>query len=144
MISKSELESLAKKLMFEMNDDEYETLEKEFDVILKQMDLIGNIKDIDKVEPMTFPFDLELNDDYLREDVYNNEITFDDMKINVKDYVWISFGATILKGVTIGEGAIVAANAVVTKDVPAFTLVAGNPAIVVKKLNPVSNYKLNS
>ncbi len=38
------------------------------------MDLIGNIKDIDKVEPMTFPFDLELNDDYLREDVYNNEI----------------------------------------------------------------------
>ena len=28
----------------------------------------------------------ELNDDYLREDVYNNEITFDDMKINVKDY----------------------------------------------------------
>ena len=81
MISKSELESLAKKLMFEMNDDEYETLEKEFDVILKQMDLIGNIKDIDKVEPMTFPFDLELNDDYLREDVYDNEITFDDMKI---------------------------------------------------------------
>ena len=63
MISKSELESLAKKLMFEMNDDEYETLEKEFDVILKQMDLIGNIKDIDKVEPMTFPFDLELNDE---------------------------------------------------------------------------------
>ena len=63
MISKSELESLAKKLMFEMNDDEYETLEKEFDVILKQMDLIGNIKDIDKVEPMIFPFDLELNDE---------------------------------------------------------------------------------
>ena len=79
MISKSELESLAKKLMFEMNDDEYETLKKEFDVILKQMDLIGNIKGIDKVEPMTFPFDLELNDDYLREDVYNNEIDFDDM-----------------------------------------------------------------
>jgi len=45
-----------------------------------------SIKDIDKVEPMIFPFDLELNDDYLREDVYNNEITFDDMKINVKDY----------------------------------------------------------
>jgi len=65
-------------------------------------------------------------------------------KIFVKDYVWISFGATILKGVTIGEGAIVAANAVVTKDVPSFTLVAGNPAIVVKKLNPISNYKLNS
>ena len=35
---------------------------------------------------MTFPFDLELSDDVLREDVYNNEICFEDMKINVKDY----------------------------------------------------------
>ena len=86
MISKNELEKLAKKLMFEMNDDEYKTLEKEFDVILRQMDLISNIKDIDKVRPMTFPFDLELDDSYLREDVYNNEIDFNDMKVNVKDY----------------------------------------------------------
>ena len=86
MVSKSELEILAKKLMFEMKDSEYETLEKEFDIILKQMDLIGNIKDIDKVSPMTFPFELDNDDSYLREDVYNNEITFDDMKINVKDY----------------------------------------------------------
>lgn len=55
-------------------------------------------------------------------------------KIVIKDYAWISFGATILKNVTIGEGAIVAACAVVTKDVPPFTVVAGNPAVVVKKL----------
>ena len=47
---------------------------------------------------------------------------------------WIGMNAVILKGVTIGEGAIVAACSVVTKDVPAFTVVAGNPAIVVKKL----------
>ncbi len=40
----------------------------------------------------------------------------------------------ILKGVTIGEGAIVAAGSVVTKDVPSYTLVAGNPAIIKKKL----------
>ena len=40
----------------------------------------------------------------------------------------------ILKGVTIGEGAIVAAGAVVTKDVPAWTVVAGNPATIVKKI----------
>ena len=76
MISKSELESLAKKLMFEMNDDEYETLEKEFDVILKQMDLIGNIKDIDKVEPMIFPFDLELNDLKRLEELFFKNINF--------------------------------------------------------------------
>lgn len=47
---------------------------------------------------------------------------------------WIGMNATILKGVTIGEGAIVAACAVVTKDVPPFTVVAGNPAVVVKNL----------
>ena len=40
----------------------------------------------------------------------------------------------ILKGVTIGEGAIVGAGSVVTKDVPAWTVVAGNPAKIVKKL----------
>ena len=86
MVSKSELEILAKKLMFEMKDSEYETLEKEFDIILKQMDLIGNIKDIDKVSHMTFPFELDNDDSYLREDIYNNEISFNDMIVNVKDY----------------------------------------------------------
>lgn len=62
-------------------------------------------------------------------------------KIKIGDYVWISFGASVLKGVTIGEGAIVAANAVVTKDILPFTMVAGNPAKVVKQLNPNSTYK---
>lgn len=54
--------------------------------------------------------------------------------IKVCDNAWIGMNATILKGVTIGEGAVVAACAVVTKDVPPFSVVAGNPAIVVKKL----------
>lgn len=86
MITRDKLEDYAKKLMFEMNEDEYKTLEDEFEVILKQMELIGNIKDIEKVSPKTFPFDLELDDRCLREDVCNNEINFDDMKINVKEY----------------------------------------------------------
>lgn len=86
MITKEKLEMYAKKLMFEMKKEEYVTLEKEFEVILKQMNLISNIKDIDKVSPMTFPFDLDLDDSYLREDTYNNEISFNDMKVNVKDY----------------------------------------------------------
>ena len=54
--------------------------------------------------------------------------------IIIHDNAWINFNSIILKGVTIGEGAIVAAGSVVTKDVPAFTLVAGNPAKVIKKL----------
>lgn len=52
----------------------------------------------------------------------------------IEDKVWIGFKATILKGVRLGEGAIVAAGAVVTKDVPPYTLVAGNPAKKVKDL----------
>lgn len=49
--------------------------------------------------------------------------------------VWIGDKATILPGVTIGEGAVIAANSVVTKDVPAYSVVAGNPARVVKQVN---------
>lgn len=86
MVDRNKLEMLAKKLMFEMNEEEYATLEEEFKVILKQMDFIDNIKDIDTVSPMTFPFDLELDDSCLREDVGVNDISFDDMKVNVKDY----------------------------------------------------------
>jgi len=48
--------------------------------------------------------------------------------IVIEDRAWISFRATILPGVTIGEGAVVAANSVVTKDVPPYTVVGGIPA----------------
>ena len=58
--------------------------------------------------------------------------------IIIEDYVWISYGVSVLKGVTIGEGAIIGAGSVVTKDVPAWSVVAGNPAKVVKYLqNPL-------
>jgi acetyltransferase-like isoleucine patch superfamily enzyme len=43
--------------------------------------------------------------------------------------VWIGYGSIIMQGVTIGEGAIIAAGSVVTKDVAPYTIVAGNPAI---------------
>lgn len=54
--------------------------------------------------------------------------------IIIGDNVWIGEKATILKGVSIGEGAIVASNAVVTHDVEARSIVAGNPARDVKKI----------
>lgn len=53
--------------------------------------------------------------------------------IVIGDRAWISFRATILPGVTIGEGAVVAANSVVTKNVPPYTLVGGIPAKPLKK-----------
>lgn len=56
--------------------------------------------------------------------------------IHICSKVWIGFDVTILKGVTIGEGAVVGAKSVVTRDVPPWTVVAGNPARVVKQLNP--------
>jgi acetyltransferase-like isoleucine patch superfamily enzyme len=56
-------------------------------------------------------------------------------KITIKKNAWICTRSIILKGVTIGEGSIVAAGSVVTSDVSDYTLVAGNPAIFKKKLN---------
>lgn len=53
----------------------------------------------------------------------------------IEDEVWLGEGCAILKGVTIGKRAVVGANAVVTKDVPAFTVVGGVPARVIKKIS---------
>ncbi len=55
-------------------------------------------------------------------------------KIIIKNNAWIGFNSILLKGITIGEGAVVAAGSVVTKDVDDFTLVGGNPAKFIKKL----------
>jgi acetyltransferase-like isoleucine patch superfamily enzyme len=54
--------------------------------------------------------------------------------IRIGDYAWIGSKATILKNVTIGRGAVVASGAVVTRNVPDLTVVAGNPAREIKKI----------
>lgn len=54
--------------------------------------------------------------------------------ISIGDAAWIGANSTILKGVTIGDGAVVASGSVVTKNVDAYTIVAGNPARRVKDL----------
>lgn len=61
---------------------------------------------------------------------YDSEIA----EVTIGDNVWIGMNAIILKGVTVGEGSVIGAAAVVTKDVPANTVVAGNPARIVKTL----------
>lgn len=53
--------------------------------------------------------------------------------IMINDYAWVAQSAIILPGVTIGRGAVVGAGAVVSKDVPAYSIVVGNPAKLIKK-----------
>lgn len=79
-MDKETLVMLANKLMFTMNDLEYETLLDEFDTILKQMDLIGKIDGIENVEPMSYPFPLE--DVVLREDEVIDELEIDEILTN--------------------------------------------------------------
>ena len=55
-----------------------------------------------------------------------------DADIVIEDDVWIGAGSIILKGVTVGEGSVIGAGSVVTKDVPPYAVVAGNPAKVIK------------
>jgi acetyltransferase-like isoleucine patch superfamily enzyme len=52
----------------------------------------------------------------------------------IEDYAWINPYCMILKGVRIGEGAVVGAGSIVVKDVPAYTLVAGNPAKIIRAI----------
>lgn len=64
------------------------------------------------------------------------EISLDESAVRIGDDAWIGAGAMVLRGVTVGEGGIVAAGAVVTKDVPAFSIVAGNPAVLIREIRP--------
>lgn len=64
----------------------------------------------------------------------NRDKSPDPEPIIIEDDVWLATRCTILKGVHIGQGAVVAAGAVVTRDVPAYTLVGGVPARFIKSL----------
>lgn len=79
-MDKEKLEMLANKLMFTMNESEYKTLSDEFEIILKQMDLIGKIDNINEVEPMFYPF--ELSNVNMREDKVEDELDIDDILLN--------------------------------------------------------------
>jgi acetyltransferase-like isoleucine patch superfamily enzyme len=65
-------------------------------------------------------------------DVNDEHFQLNTKPVAIGDYAWICTGAMILPGVTIGKGGVVAAGAVVSSDVPAFSVVAGNPAKIVR------------
>lgn len=85
-MDKETLVMLANKLMFTMNDSEYDTLLEEFDTILKQMDLIGKIDNIEEIEPMVYPF--RLDDVKLRFDEVNEELEIDEILLNSGDNLY--------------------------------------------------------
>ena len=72
----------------------------------------------------TYPFKAKFGDEFLSSTSKGDIIVDDD--------VWIGYGATIMSGVHIGQGAVVAAGAVVTKDVPPYAIVGGVPAKVIR------------
>jgi acetyltransferase-like isoleucine patch superfamily enzyme len=57
---------------------------------------------------------------------------------------WVGFNVSILKGITIGEGAVIGACSVVTRDIPPYCVAAGNPAKVIRSLSPSSDADLRS
>ena len=65
-------------------------------------------------------------------DVASADFAGRNLSVNIGDYVWIGTRATILPGVNIGEGALIAAGAIVTKDVMPYSIVAGIPAKIIK------------
>lgn len=62
----------------------------------------------------------------------NEKLPDNDKDVIIEDDVWIGCNVTILKGVTIGRGAVVAAGSLVNKSVPAYAIIAGNPARIIK------------
>ena len=63
------------------------------------------------------------------------KIDLDEKPVKIGDDAWIGACAMILRGVSVGKGGVVAAGAVVTKDVPEYSIVAGNPAVLVRELS---------
>jgi len=74
------LKDAANRLLFDMSEEEYQTLLQEFDVLAKQMETIGQIEGLENYEPMTFPFDCETT--YLREDEPIEPLNRDDALSN--------------------------------------------------------------
>lgn len=61
-------------------------------------------------------------------------------QVVVQNKAWVGFNSIILKGITVGEGAIIGAGSVVTRDVDPYTIVAGNPARIIKEIPPEKRF----
>ena len=83
MVTKEKLKDYANKLMFDMDDKGYDRTLKEFETIENHMALIGEIENIDEIEPMTFPYIIYHSS--LREDNAKDCLTNEEVLQNSKD-----------------------------------------------------------
>lgn len=83
MVTKEKLKDYAAKLMFDMDDEGYDRTLEEFETVEKHMALIGEIENIDNVEPMTFPY--VIYHASLREDEAHDCLTNEEVLANAKE-----------------------------------------------------------
>lgn len=79
------LKQAAHGLLFDMSDEQYQTLMSEFDVVVEQMKIIGENKDIDKAEQMVFPFEVSTSE--MREDVPSEPLPRDEALRNANNKI---------------------------------------------------------
>ena len=84
-VNKEVLIEASKRLMFRMSDEEYESLLKEFETIIKQIELISKVESVDSIEPMVFPYPIYSEE--LREDVIEEPLSRDEALGNAQDVV---------------------------------------------------------
>ena len=82
-VSKAVLKEAANKLLFNMNEEEYDALLVEFEYIDHQMELISQIEGVDETTPMSFPYPISAS--FLREDEASEPISREEALKNVKD-----------------------------------------------------------
>ena len=93
-----------------------------------------NVNIFDNQTHPLLPVDRHEHFKAIHSDGHPRNIRLGDDPVSIEDDAWIAAGAIILKGITIGRGAIVGAGAVVTRSVPPMSVVAGNPAKVIREL----------
>lgn len=82
-INKDVLKETSHNLLFDMEEEQYDVFLSEFDIFFKHMEIIANLKGVDEVEPMIFPYPVSAT--YLREDVVNEKLSREEALKNAHD-----------------------------------------------------------
>lgn len=105
------------------------------EIIIKNRVMISH--NVNIFDSLTHPISSTERHDHFKRIIatgHPKDINLKEQEVYINSDVWIGCMSTILKGVTVGEGAIVGAGSVVTKNVPPWTIVAGNPAKIIREI----------